>query len=53
MKQNKGIDMGGPFKEFLETMVKEVFRPEYGLFTPTPNGEYYPNPSMNVIPGLL
>jgi ubiquitin-protein ligase E3 C len=33
----QGIDLGGPFKEFLESVCHEVFRPDYGLFKSTPN----------------
>ena len=46
-----GIDLGGPFKEFLELMIKEVFRPDYGLFRATPAGHYYPNPNIHLVPG--
>lgn len=33
--EEAGIDSGGPFKEFLEATIKEVFRPEYGMFSAT------------------
>lgn len=49
--EERGIDLGGLFKEFLEIVCKEVFRVEYGLFTRTPQGRYYPNPSAPLIQG--
>jgi ubiquitin-protein ligase E3 B len=41
----QGIDMGGPWKEFLEILTKDVFRKEYGLFEHAPDGSVYPNPA--------
>eukprot|EP00466_Bigelowiella_natans_P020165 jgi/Bigna1/86173/estExt_fgenesh1_pg.C_80240 len=38
-----GLDMGGPFKEFLESLCREVFREDYGLFKSTELRTYYPN----------
>lgn len=34
-EEEKGIDAGGPFKEFLEMLVRELFRDEFGLFRQT------------------
>uniref|UniRef100_A0A7S2XI29 HECT-type E3 ubiquitin transferase n=1 Tax=Lotharella oceanica TaxID=641309 RepID=A0A7S2XI29_9EUKA len=46
-----GVDMGGPFKEFLETLCSEVFRPEYGLFRPSSSLlSFYPNPDCVLLP---
>mmetsp|Transcript_23307 Transcript_23307/g.34891 ORF Transcript_23307/g.34891 Transcript_23307/m.34891 type:complete len:1072 (-) Transcript_23307:278-3493(-) len=47
-RMEAGLDMGGPFKEFLESLCHEVFRLEYGLFNLTHNQCYYPNPSCMV-----
>lgn len=49
-KAEMGIDMGGPFKEFLEVLCKEVFREDYGLFAKTPQGHYYPSPNAHLVP---
>jgi hypothetical protein len=38
-----GIDMGGVFKEFLDTMCRQVFSPEYGLFNASAAGQLYPS----------
>ncbi|GAB5360522.1 hypothetical protein AAMO2058_000635600 [Amorphochlora amoebiformis] len=45
-----GLDMGGPFKEFLEGLCREIFRAEYGLFKPTDSGCYYPNEASVLLP---
>ena len=34
-EEEKGVDAGGPFKEFLETVVADAFSPELGLFLET------------------
>ena len=39
-----GIDGGGVFKEFLTSLVKEVFDAERGLWLSTKQHELYPNP---------
>eukprot|EP00755_Sulcionema_specki_P015937 Sspe_Gene.60725::Locus_33525_Transcript_1_1_Confidence_1.000_Length_3429::g.60725::m.60725/K10588/UBE3B; ubiquitin-protein ligase E3 B len=41
----EGIDGGGLFKEFVETVIKQGFNPDLGLFTPSPSGALYPNPA--------
>jgi hypothetical protein len=33
-----GMDLGGVSKEFIELLIKEIFRVEYGLFTKNDNG---------------
>jgi ubiquitin-protein ligase E3 C len=48
-----GIDLGGVFKEFLETLAQEAFRPNYGLFATTADGCYFPTPRLHQIPDLL
>lgn len=46
----RGIDLGGIFKEFLESMLQELCKLDYGLWARTPirsngeGGEYYPSP---------
>ena len=59
--EERGIDLGGPFKEFLEQVTREVFRVEYGLFTRTEpessgsgggeQGMYYPSPAAPFLHG--
>ena len=39
-----GIDGGGVFKEFLTSLVKEVFDSDRGLWLSTKQHELYPNP---------
>lgn len=39
-----GIDGGGVFKEFLTSLVKEVFDSDRGLWLSTEQNELYPNP---------
>ena len=38
-EQESGIDGGGLFKEFLVSLSKEAFSPEFGLFNETDDGE--------------
>jgi hypothetical protein len=42
--EEAGVDGGGIFKEFLETVIKEGFDPEAGLFCQTTDRRLYPNP---------
>lgn len=39
-----GIDGGGVFKEFLNSVIKQAFDTNYGLFLHTPQRYLYPNP---------
>jgi hypothetical protein len=41
-----GIDGGGVFKEFLDSVIREAFSPTYALFKETPHDRaVYPNPA--------
>jgi ubiquitin-protein ligase E3 C len=40
-----GIDGGGLLKEFVDSLVKQAFSPEYGLFKETSQHALYPNPA--------
>ncbi|KAJ1492532.1 hypothetical protein T484DRAFT_1770889 [Baffinella frigidus] len=42
--QEAGIDGGGLFKEFVNTLSREAFNPNHGLFCQTPEGLLFPNP---------
>ena len=46
-----GIDGGGLFKEFMTSLCKRAFDPEYGIFKQTETGLLYPNPNSNLIAG--
>jgi ubiquitin-protein ligase E3 C len=46
--EEAGIDGGGVFKEFLNTLVKAAFDPQYGLFNATSQRELYPNPNAHL-----
>ena len=53
-QDEEGMDIGGPFKELLESLIKEVFRLDYGLFTSTATHTYYPNPAaVELVPHAL
>ena len=52
-REEKGIDAGGPFKEFLETVLKEAFNPAYGLFSQISNGDLCVAPVWQAIPNYL
>lgn len=50
--EEKGIDAGGIFKEFINDISKMVFDPDFGMFTTTePDKLIYPNPSCDQIIG--
>ena len=46
-----GIDGGGLFKEFMTSLCKRAFDPEYGIFKQTETGLLYPNPNSSLIAG--
>lgn len=49
-----GVDGGGLFKDFMESIVREGFDPNRGLFRSTAENRLYPNPAVNqVVPGGL
>lgn len=39
-----GVDGGGLFKDFLESLMKEAFGPDSGLFSSTADHRVYPTP---------
>ena len=50
--EEKGVDGGGIFKEFLNDICKIVFDPSYGLFKITEqNQQLYPNPAAKFMLG--
>jgi hypothetical protein len=49
--QEAGIDGGGIFKEFMETLAKEIFDPEVGLFITTSDHLLIINPNANIALG--
>lgn len=40
-----GVDGGGLFKEFIESIMQAGFNPQYGLFAASPDNRLYPNPA--------
>lgn len=46
-----GIDSGGLLREFIGELCARAFSPDFGLFTRTPDGLLYPNPSSGVAHG--
>ena len=40
-----GIDGGGVFKEYMDTLARRAFDPQFGLFKETDQRHLYPNPS--------
>ncbi|PRW45057.1 E3 ubiquitin- ligase UPL6 [Chlorella sorokiniana] len=47
--EEAGVDGGGIFKEFVETVVREGFNPEAGLFKATTDNRLYPNPHAQLV----
>lgn len=45
--EEAGIDGGGVYKEFLTSLSRVAFDPNYGLFCVTQENTLYPNPSLN------
>ncbi|KAI8986495.1 hypothetical protein BDB01DRAFT_785829 [Pilobolus umbonatus] len=43
-----GIDQGGPFKDFITTLISEAFEPNFGLFSATKLNKFYPNMASHV-----
>jgi len=50
-EEEKGIDSGGLFKDFLTDLSTRVFNPSYGLFSMTKSGALYPNPGAIALYG--
>lgn len=44
-----GIDGGGLFKEFIDSLAKAAFNPQFGLFLPTSHQLLTPNPASSVM----
>lgn len=49
--EEAGIDGGGLFKDFMESLVHEAFDPQLGLFLATADNRLYPNPNAQVAMG--
>ncbi|GMF20684.1 unnamed protein product [Phytophthora lilii] len=47
--EEAGIDGGGVFKEFIDSLTKNAFSPEYGFFLETDEHLLYPNPGARYI----
>ncbi|EFN56484.1 hypothetical protein CHLNCDRAFT_57693 [Chlorella variabilis] len=47
--EEAGVDGGGIFKEFIETVVQEGFDPNVGLFKATTDNRLYPNPHAQLV----
>jgi len=46
--EEPGIDGGGLFKEFLTSIIKKGFNPDFGLFSQTAENLIYPNPGSEM-----
>ncbi|KAG7379626.1 hypothetical protein PHYBOEH_011820 [Phytophthora boehmeriae] len=47
--EEAGIDGGGVFKEYVDTLTKNAFSPEYGFFLATDEQLLYPNPAAQYL----
>lgn len=47
--EEAGIDGGGLFKEFIDSLIKEAFAPETGLFVSTPEHTLIPRAQRTVL----
>lgn len=47
--EEAGVDGGGVFKEYTDSLNKRAFSPEYGYFLATQDQLLYPNPSARLI----
>mmetsp|Transcript_9044 Transcript_9044/g.11092 ORF Transcript_9044/g.11092 Transcript_9044/m.11092 type:complete len:4662 (-) Transcript_9044:66-14051(-) len=53
-KNEEGVDAGGLSREFFGILAKEMFNPNYALFTSTEDGcTFQPNPSSSINPDHL
>jgi len=53
-RNEQGVDAGGLSREFFGILAKEIFNPNYALFTSTEDGcTFQPNPSSSVNPDHL
>mmetsp|Transcript_17431 Transcript_17431/g.48587 ORF Transcript_17431/g.48587 Transcript_17431/m.48587 type:complete len:870 (+) Transcript_17431:468-3077(+) len=44
--QEAGLDYGGLMKDFIEDVIKAGFNPDYGLFSATEGGQFFPGPQV-------
>lgn len=50
----QGVDAGGLSREFFDILAKEIFNPDYALFTSTEDGcTFQPNPNSSINPDHL
>ncbi|CAI5706060.1 unnamed protein product [Peronospora effusa] len=47
--EEAGVDGGGVFKEYMDSLTKMVFSPEYGFFLETDEHLLYPNPGARYV----
>lgn len=47
--EEAGVDGGGLFKDFMESITKAAFDIQYGLFKETPDHLLYPNPASHMM----
>lgn len=53
-RNEEGVDAGGVSREFFEILAKEIFNPNYALFTSTEDGcTFQPNPNSSINPDHL
>ena len=53
-RNEEGVDAGGLSREFFGILAKEMFNPNYALFTSTEDGStFQPNPNSNINPDHL
>jgi len=53
-RNEEGVDAGGLSREFFAILAKEMFNPNYALFTSTEDGcTFQPNPNSNINPDHL
>ena len=53
-RNEEGVDAGGLSREFFGILAKEIFNPNYALFTSTEDGStFQPNPSSSINPDHL
>jgi len=53
-RNEEGVDAGGLSREFFGILAKEMFNPNYALFTSTEDGcTFQPNPNSNINPDHL
>jgi E3 ubiquitin-protein ligase HUWE1 len=49
----EGIDAGGVSREWYQTLAREMFNPNYGLFSPTADNAFQPNRNSSINPDHL